>query len=202
MSEPFSSPDLLDEFVMGNAQGGKKKALGVQVSVGRELTRADLEALIDGGSPANPQANSLILKIRNSHHQLARHIASGTQLIEVSAITGYTVAYISNLKNDPAFRELLEYYEKQKEAIFVDTTERAKAVSIAALEELQERIDQAPETFKHRELMELATLGNGLGPRNAPSSPAASGGGITITFVTPEPAAQPMIDITPSDEDR
>lgn len=204
MSEVDLSPELIDEFILGDARGGRRKVAPVQMTMSRELTRADLEALVDGASPANVPAVGSILKIRNAHHQLARHIALGTSSTEISAITGYSPAYISTLKNDPAFKELLQYYEAQREAIFVDTAERAKAVSIAALEELQERIDNEPESFKHRELMELAQLAPGVGGngnKGAPSSPAGSTD-ITITFVAPEPAASSLlIDISPKEEE-
>lgn len=204
MSEIDLSPELLDELVLGDARGSRKKSAPIQMSVSRELTKADLMALVDNAeSPQQTQNGGGILKIRNAHHQLARHLALGTKLAEISALTGYSPPYISNLKNDPAFQELLQYYESQREAIFVDTAERAKAVSIAALEELQERIDTQPESFKHRELMELAALAPGVGGNSQKGSPqsAAGGGDITITFVTPEPIAPKMIDISPREED-
>lgn len=202
MSEVDVSPELFDEFVMPQAQGGRKKHVPLQVTT-RELSREDLEALVEGSTPAEPQVHGTLLKIRNQHHQLARHIASGTDMIEVAHITGYTPAYISVLKADPAFQELLTYYEQQAEAKFVDTVERAASLGIQALEELQERLTEAPESFKHRELMEVAQLGLGIAEKK-PSQGAAGGSAsgaptINISFVTPEASAA-MIDISPKEE--
>lgn len=201
MSSSLRDDQLLDEFVFADARGGRKKNVPVQVSVSRTLTKEDMLALVEGTSPAAPQTHSTLVKIRNQHHQLARHIAAGTEMIEVARITGYTPAYISVLMVDPTFQELLAYYEAQSEAKFIDTVERAASLGVQALEELQERLTEAPETFKHRELMEVAQLGLGIAgdKKSATQQASASGAAptINISFVTPEAPA--LIDITPKE---
>lgn len=195
-------PDLFDEFVMPGATGGRKKHVSLQVQT-RQLTLEDLNALVEGNTPAEAQQHGTLLRIRNQHHQLARHIASGTEMIEVARITGYTPAYISVLKADPAFQELLRYYEAQTEAKFVDTVERAASLGIQALEELQERLTEDPASFKHRELMEVAQLGLGIAEKKPTGLALASASGaptINISFVTPE-APTTMIDISPREEE-
>jgi len=120
----------------------------------RELTGADLE-LIHNPPPKGIVATPLS-RIRNSHHMLARLLASGKKPGEVSLITGYSPSRVSVLQNDPAFKELVEYYSTQVEAKYLDVHERLASLGLSTLDELQERLESDPQAFKNRELLELA----------------------------------------------
>lgn len=135
----------------------------------RDLTRADIDALWDLpegglGAETNP-----VLKIRNTHHALARLLAEGRKQVEVSAITGYSPSYISTIQNDPAFKNLIAYYKGQVEEQFTSVHERLAALSMLSAEELQERLATDPDSFTNRELNELLELTadrTGFGPQS------------------------------------
>lgn len=140
----------LDEL-LGNGRG--RKGHSVSAEKRRALTIADLVA------PDAPiQELSPIKALRHQHHQLARLIAGGKRLEDVCLISGYSIAYVSNLKNDPAFKGLISHYEQQVDAIFIDVQERLRALGIHTVEELQARLAEEPNSFANRELMELAEL--------------------------------------------
>lgn len=105
-----------------------------------------------------PAAKTSLKAIRHTHHQLARLVASGVDTAEAALITGYSPSYISRIKTDPAFESLLTYYSEQREAIFVDVTERMRSLGLATLDELQNRLEDEPDEWSRRELMELAEL--------------------------------------------
>jgi len=122
----------------------------------RELTPEDVIKLND--APVGV-ASSPLKKLKHSHHNLARLIADGVREEQISAVTGYSGAYISSIKCDPAFAQLVVYYEQQKEKIYLDVHERLSTLSMDAVDEIQSRLAETPEGFQNRELFELATLG-------------------------------------------
>jgi len=73
-------------------------------------------------------------------------------------ITGYSPSRISILQADPAFAELVAYYATQAEQVYLDVHQRLAALGIASMDELQERLESDPESFKNRELMSLVEL--------------------------------------------
>ena len=185
---------------LGSARGARgPKAKGkVEVEFVRELQESDLEGLQKSGVPA-PQGQGLIAQLRYSHHQLAMLLARGASDVEASQITGYSPSWISSIKGDPAFRELLAYYGAQRELVNLDVLERMKALGMNSLEELQDRLESNPESFAPRELMELTELMLIKG-RAAPGSrqgagPQAAGGGggvvVNVKFVSP---SGPIVD--------
>lgn len=197
--------DLFDELLLGDARGGRKKAKPLEIELARELTLEDLAALQSGETPASPQRGVALTSIRHSHHQIARLLVEGEDQAGVSLLTGYSPAYISTLKGDPAFRELLSYYEAQREAKFVDVLDRLKTLGLSTLDELQRRLEEEPESWKNRELMELAEMA--LGKVTAAQAPNGTGGGgtgaapsISISFITPQASPSAVIDITPTNE--
>lgn len=115
----------------------------------RELRIEDFEA------PVQPAEASVISRIRDSHHSVARLLAQGRREAEVSAITGYTVAYISTLKNDQAFGELLVFYREQVDTQFAGMNERMAQLGMDTVQELQLRLAEQPEKFSVTALTEL-----------------------------------------------
>lgn len=75
-----------------------------QISSVRALTAADLEIL------RRPAAKTTIKTIRDSHHTIAWLLALGKTDIEVAQEVGMSIARVSGLKSDPAFKELLSTY--------------------------------------------------------------------------------------------
>ena len=157
----------------------------------RTLDAGDLEALMDvpAGATVAPRQ-----RMRHSHHELARLLAEGRPAVEVSAITGKTQAWISTLQQDPAFKELVEFYRAQKDAVYLDVHARLASLGMDAVAELQHRLDTAPEKLAAREVMEIAELaldrsvappkaGAGQGQGNAGQGTGLS---LNISFVTPQ----------------
>lgn len=97
-------------------------------------------------------------RIRGIHHELAKLLASGLTETEVAAATGYSLSRISILKNDSAFKSLLDYYTKAGQEAFVDIKKQLALLSSDILGEIQDRLEQKPESFSPGALAELAKL--------------------------------------------
>lgn len=171
----------------------------------RPLSEADIASMWD---PQNSgQKNAPRIKtLRYNHHLLAKAVAAGKTLLECSQLCGLTVYRISDLKNDPAFQELVSFYADELNEVYVDVHQRMAALGTSVLEELQERFEESPDKFTKRELLELFTT---MADRSIPTakggpSPqqglAVSGGGnglaLQINFVSP-PTGE-TIDLSPA----
>lgn len=181
----------LSELVPSAIGGKRRPAPPLQVEVVRSLGPDDLELIIN--PPAvNVPAPSL-LHVRYVHHQLAMYLAKGVRAEEISLITGYTPATISRLKNDPAFKQLLAHYNDQSELAFVDVLERMKTLGLSTLDELQRRLEEEPEGFAKRELMEMFELmlvkGRGVPGGQSAGQGTGAGAGVTVNvkFVSASP---------------
>lgn len=180
---------LLDEVSFPDARGGRKRSEPVQIAIARPLTEADLETLAARSAAPTGQRLS---RIRHSHHLLAQCIARGSTQAEASAITGYDPAYISALKGDPAFDELLAHYAGVAGDLFVDVLERMKALGLSTVDEISHRLETDADAFSNRELMELAELML-VKPRRIDAIGGAGGSAstpltINIGFVGPKAA--------------
>lgn len=177
--------DEIDEILLPTRVGKQGVARAIDFAVARTLALDDLSALTSSGALTPvPSKFRNISAARSAHHLLAQLCAEGKSNIEIGLITGYSPAYISKLRSeDPAFRELLAHYAVERERVFVDALERMKALGVASLEELQERLESDPASFKHRELLEIAELMLTKGSGSA--SPAAPAVSIAVNFVTP-----------------
>lgn len=167
LCHPSAMSDLslnLDE-IFPPPPRGRKPLTATKV---RDLTQADvasLHSLRDGDLDQNLRP---ILKIRDSHHKLARLLSEGCKNEEAASITGYDPAYISNLRSDPAFSNLIDYYRGQAEEIFRDMASRMAAAGMVAAEELLERLTTNADAFTNREIIEaIQTLADrtGFGPK-------------------------------------
>lgn len=106
-------------------------------------------------------------RLRTTHHLAARELAQGKPNVEVALITGYSPQRISDLLADPTFRELVAHYKSQVEAKWLNVQERLAALGLALTEELQHRLETAPEGFTNEDLRRWAetTLDRaGVGP--------------------------------------
>ena len=187
-------------MVISSARGGRRvPAEPLEVSILRSLGPEDLPMLVNPPVLARPQ---MLKELRYSHHRLAELLAAGTERADAALITGYSVATVHRLATaDPAFTELVKHYQTTRELRFVEVIERMKTLGLTTLEEIQARLEEAPEKFSARELMELAELtlikgrqgvggpaGGGL-----PSAGTGATGGVTVnvSFVG---ARQPQIE--------
>jgi len=168
----------------------------------RPLTESDI---VEMWNPKGSglQGVSRIQTLRYNHHLLAKAVASGKSLLECSQLTGLTQPRISDLKNDPAFQELVSFYAEELHEVYVDVHARMASFGTSVLEELQERFEADPEKFSKRELMELFTT---MADRSIPTAkggpkPQAGVGGaggaglaLQINFVAPGGAEPETLD--------
>jgi len=123
-------------------------------SVLREISQEDLVTL---ATTPKGSTTGVLKKIRSIHHSVARLLASGMKAVQVSATVGMCSSRISILKNDPAFQELLEFYENSEADAYVDV--RGKMVSLGsdAAAELHDRILEDPEAVSTKNLIDVLT---------------------------------------------
>lgn len=110
-----------------------------------------------------------ITKLRDSHHALARCLASGLRPAEASIVTGYSNSRISILQADPTFAELVEFYRSVETEALADLQRRMATMALDALQELHDRLLEDPEKISSSMLLEvIKTMADRTG--NGPSS--------------------------------
>jgi len=133
-------------------------------SEGRALTPADLAMPRVGVS-----SPSTLQRLRSRHHALAKALAQGMRPGIAAATYGYSASRVSILAGDPAFRELVEHYRKEADFDYARMQERLTGIAVEAMDEIERRLEEAPEKIKTKELKELVELGTdrtGHGPRS------------------------------------
>jgi hypothetical protein len=154
--------DLLSELDLGEVARPRSDTLErprlqgrspvpLHIAYERDLTEADIVAL---SAPRGVKPKSLV-RIHASHHSLARCLAAGMKPQQAALVTGYSPGRISQLQSDPAFKALVHDYQTEAKSIFADLAERMNDLSLDAIELLQERLQDAPETFTVQTLLEL-----------------------------------------------
>jgi len=131
------------------------------------ITPEDVALLVE--NPSRGSETNALVTLKTRHHKLAQLLAEGIPDIEASLITGYTQTRISILKNDPAFKELLAHYRGVQKEVFINVHERLAGLSMDALEELHQRLEDKPESFTIKQLQDLIPLGfdrSGFGPKS------------------------------------
>lgn len=120
----------------------------------RPLTPEDLLVLetTKVGSTTPP-----LKKIRGLHHQVARLMAAGMKNVEISAATGMSQSRISILKNDPAFGELIAFYQESETQAFISVREKMETLGLDAAAELHDRILEDPENIGNGTLIQIMT---------------------------------------------
>jgi len=177
----------------------------VSLTYVRDLLESD-KPTVPLKAPGGGQAR----RMRDSHHALARAVASGMDQVEASRITGFSQGYISDLtNNDPAFGELLAYYRKETDKEHADLRERLTVLALDISQEIADRIREAPETFSNGDLRQFLTaLADRTG--HGPSSTVHAEVDIIDHLSYSEQKAladaleamnKKMIDITPKRED-
>ena len=123
--------------------------------------------VIDGETVPKHKSDLMVKKIGHRHHHLARCLASGMTRMEAALATGYCVGRITMLKNDPLFQDLMAFYQKTKQDVFVDTAQYLSDLTNEAINELRSRIDEAPEKISNKDLikaLQIASDRSGFGP--------------------------------------
>lgn len=182
--------EFVEELELPSARGGRRKAADgpITISTVRQLTEADVPTLLE---PLPATSLPSIPQIRHQHHQIAGLIAKGVKNAEISLITGFSASYISVLRNAPDMKELIEYYHSQEKERTIDALARLRNLGIASIEELQHRLNEAPDKFTVGQLTMLVELGI-IKPVVAAAGAKAERGAapfeININFKAPEEA--------------
>jgi hypothetical protein len=138
----------------------------ITATVLRDLEPSDIAMLgQEKGSIPSP-----IKRISERHHALARNLALGMDHKQAAVIANYSESRISILLNDPAFKELLEFYREPFEDVVRDTGTLLAGLAKDAAEELSLRLEEDSEKFSNGQLMELTKLGadrTGFGPQSS-----------------------------------
>lgn len=144
--------------------GRASKPLSVEYV--RDLNEGDIALLATERSIKAPT----VTKLRDSHHALAKYLSTGMSPEHASLITGYSLSRIYVLQSqDESFKELVSFYQSNREEIFADLTERMSMLSLEAEALLRERLHDEPESFSPGMLLEIIkTLADRTG--HGPSS--------------------------------
>jgi hypothetical protein len=130
--------------------GRKAKALHAEVL--RPLTAADM-ALLETERGIQPTA---IQRITDRHHALARCLASSMSVADACAITGYTPSRISILKDDPAFKDLVEFYRGPNAELARDYVTKATIARNMATDLIIEKLESEPDTVGLDQAVDIA----------------------------------------------
>lgn len=148
--------------IMGRAPGPFTHALV------RVLRPEDCELLAALPRPTG-QAPPL-QRLSNRHHSVARLLAQGYRPSEAATIVGYSYNRISILQNDPAFKELVEFYRTSADREARSNFERLSGLAADAADLLQERMEEKPEEISNGQLLEIIKVGadrSGNGPSSS-----------------------------------
>ena len=135
---------------------GRAPAL-IEVASAGELTAEDIKALALPRQSAPPP----LKRLRDRHHRLAQLLASGESERDAAIICGYDLSRVSILKNDPAFKELLEFYREKQREKFDGFGDKLATIANEAADLLIDKLEDDEEAQKLSvgQLMALAELG-------------------------------------------
>jgi len=180
--------DLIEQLPRTNSPRTR-----LEVEVVGELSLEDVRA----AEQSEYEHDTPLKKMRHRHHHAARLIAEGRTTQQVAIITGYTPGTISALKSDKAFNELVTMYKADIDELFLSMQDRMASLGLDMMDELQERLDEEPEKFTNKMLLEtVKTVADRTG--NGPSSTVNSNINIGIAERL-KSARQRVIDITPEE---
>lgn len=127
----------------------------ILLSEGRILEDEELEVLNSERGISAPQIKS----IRQTHRRLAQILAIGTSDSVAAGLVGLSPSRVSILKNDPAFKALMQTFQEHKDQQVIDLLGKLSEVSMNALDELRDRLLDEPEKISNTQLLDIITNG-------------------------------------------
>lgn len=138
---------------------------------GRATRRIQTEALIMDYGPLGPEHVEAVREhmespdplgvkwgelraIRHTHHRLAQYLAMGMDETKAAKLCNYQPQYVSHLKADPAFAELLAYYANNVKEEYADFVSASKDLSMDMLGRLREFLETEPERLTPQMVLE------------------------------------------------
>jgi DNA-binding CsgD family transcriptional regulator len=114
---------------------------------------------------------SALKRLTDRHRSMAQMVAAGATNTEVAIAVGLTPARVVQLKNDPTFKDLVETLRlglsAEAKVTIASTLDKLSVVGNTALDILQDRMEDDPDSFSVGELANLSKLGadrTGFGP--------------------------------------
>ena len=124
----------------------------------REMKEADLELL------RQPSKRVGVKSIRDSHHAIARHFASGAQLHVVAELTGYSIGRLSVLRSDPSMKDLIERYRaiiteewREEQDVLAKYATKNMLKAERMISDKLDEADELGETLPMRELLAITS---------------------------------------------
>jgi len=121
----------------------------------RELTVEEVRLVPKARIPA-------VLKLRDSHHMVARLFAMGFRTGQVAERTAYALNRVSMLRNDPAMEELIASYrgtvDEEFRANADEYFESAIAVRKTSMRMIRDRLEDADEKGEQLPLNQLVAI--------------------------------------------
>lgn len=124
----------------------------LRAEIVRSLSLEEVNEVVPASGPQP------LKRISDRHRRMARMLASGLSEGEVCAACGILGPRLSVLKADPSFSALVAFYRNQVDEHFIEVTERLADLGLAAVDELQERLDTSPEAFSIDELLDVSKM--------------------------------------------
>lgn len=167
----------------------------------RELTIDDLEAL-EAARTGRGQRVTSIKTLRTRHHEIARYMSLGMSSTQIAAIFNMSTSTLSLLKHNPAFQDLLAYYQSKRDEQFEAIGGRLHSIALDAVDRLDEMVnhpDAAPDFVLSAAKTVLDRIGHGAEAKLKLS------GGVNINAIkssyNPDSVRErPILDITPEGE--
>lgn len=185
------------ELVLPIARPGFQVSVPIVAELAGELTLQDLDA------PAAPKPeNAPLMRIAERHRALARALAGGTTAEEAAVVFGYNIGTIYNLNMDPAFKNLVAFYQRSEDEIFRSTQARLTDVTHSALDLIEERLEDPEARGKVTipQALAIAEMGadrTGHGPQSTSVAVNINAGLADRAKLARERAMASMRDITP-----
>lgn len=131
----------------------------LSVALVRELTLEDIVTLGTTQGDIKPQP---VKELRQQHHAIAKLLAEGKRSGEAAAILGIGAGRISILQSDPAFQDLLAYYQDMGKEEFerhqVEMGTMLHSLGVDSIGVLHEKLLENPEAFTPKDLLAIATM--------------------------------------------
>jgi hypothetical protein len=105
---------------------------------------------------------SVIKRLRDHHHLVARLVAEGKRTSEIATETGLCISRVSILKGDPAFKQLVEMYRANLEQLantaYFDMHRKYALLEANGVDHMNERYEDEPENISHEQARADAEL--------------------------------------------
>lgn len=142
--------DLLDLTPRLRGPAGRK---AIRVEIRGPITEDDLRALAEEPKRAMPVPT--VQRLRDSHHRLARCLASGMNHAQAGFQSGYSANRVCLLMQDPSFRDLVEVYRRANAEVFAEYTDIAMSNLLRGERLLEDALEAAGEREEPLTLGEL-----------------------------------------------